>query len=290
MFYFKWITLVFAQPMTRITTSPSRVYRERYSPVRIITPSARIYRRDVNSPVRLITSPGRIVNIRVRPSTLSKEFDRIDRKYRSSPIGVNDTEEYLNSAYSLVRIEFSFVATRTLTNFLCHDRTSMTRPERSAHPPRDWWRKSTSQSHVLRVSPVTDVLQAFNQATAGKTTSQPHSARDLFSVQQFRPWLDRQVRKRSHRERVPRQQEHFATNTQNSRSDRDLVEDQVPRHAKTVYWWVVQIFTHLTHETLEAPSIVLVRDRFQSNSELTADTNFDTQIALNVRWFYFLDF
>lgn len=95
--------------MTRITTSPSRVYRERFSPVRVITPSARIYRRDVNSPVRIITSPARIVNIRVRPSTLSKEFDRIDRKYRSSPIGVNDTEEYLNSAYALVRIlDFSF--------------------------------------------------------------------------------------------------------------------------------------------------------------------------------------
>jgi 3-phenylpropionate/cinnamic acid dioxygenase small subunit len=88
-------------PMTRITTSPSRVYRERFSPVRIITPSARIYRRDINSPVRLVTSPGRIVNIRVRPSTLTKEFDRIDRKYRSSPVGVNDTEEYLNSAYAL---------------------------------------------------------------------------------------------------------------------------------------------------------------------------------------------
>jgi hypothetical protein len=88
-------------PMTRITTSPSRVYRERLSPVRIITPSARIYRRDINSPVRLVTSPGRIVNIRVRPSTLSKEFDRIDRKYRTSPIGVNDTEEYLNSSYAL---------------------------------------------------------------------------------------------------------------------------------------------------------------------------------------------
>jgi hypothetical protein len=89
--------------MTRITTSPSRVYRERYSPMRVITPSARIYRRDVNSPVRIVTSPARIVNIRVRPSVLSREFDRIDRKYRSSPCGVNDTEEFLNSSYSLVR-------------------------------------------------------------------------------------------------------------------------------------------------------------------------------------------
>lgn len=91
--------------MTRITTSPSRVYREdRASPVRIITPSSRIYRRDVNSPVRIVTSPARVVSIRVRPSVLSREFDRIDRKYRSSPIGINDTEQYLNSSYALVNI------------------------------------------------------------------------------------------------------------------------------------------------------------------------------------------
>lgn len=95
-------SIFFEQPLTRITTSPTRIYRERASPVRIITPSARIYRRDVNSPVRLVTGPSRIVNIRVRPSVLSREFDRIDRKYRSSPIGVNDTEEYLNSSYSMV--------------------------------------------------------------------------------------------------------------------------------------------------------------------------------------------
>lgn len=88
--------------MTRITTSPTRVFRERASPVRIITPSSRIYRRDVNSPVRIVTSPSRFVSIRVRPSVLSREFDRIDRKYRSSPIGVNDTEQYLNSSYALV--------------------------------------------------------------------------------------------------------------------------------------------------------------------------------------------
>lgn len=89
--------------MTRITTSPTRVYRERYSPVRVFTPSSHIYRRDVNSPVRIVTSPARIVNIRVRPSVISREFDRIERKYRSSPIGINDTEELLNSSYSLVR-------------------------------------------------------------------------------------------------------------------------------------------------------------------------------------------
>lgn len=88
--------------MTRITSSPARIYRERASPIRIITPSARLYRRDVNSPVRVVTSPARIVSVRVRPSVLSREFDRIERKYRSSPIGINDTEEYLNSAYSMV--------------------------------------------------------------------------------------------------------------------------------------------------------------------------------------------
>ena len=88
--------------MTRITTSPTRVYRERASPVRLVTSTARLYRRDVNSPARIITSPARIVNIRVRPSVLSREFDRIERKYRSSPVGINDTEEYLNSSYALV--------------------------------------------------------------------------------------------------------------------------------------------------------------------------------------------
>lgn len=89
--------------MTRITTTPSRVYRERLSPVRIITPSARIFRRDVNSPVRIITSPARVVSIRTRPASLTREFDRIARKYRSSPIGVNDTEEFLNTTYAMVR-------------------------------------------------------------------------------------------------------------------------------------------------------------------------------------------
>lgn len=86
--------------MTRITTSPTRVYRG--SSIRVLTPSSRIYRRDVNSPTRVVTSPARIVSIRTRPSVLSREFDRIERKYRSSPVGINDTEEYLNSSYALV--------------------------------------------------------------------------------------------------------------------------------------------------------------------------------------------
>lgn len=84
-----------SQPLTRISTTAASVYRDRVSPVRIITPSARVFRRDVYSPVR-------ISSVRIKPSTLSREFDRIDRKYRSSPIGVNDTEEYLNSVYSTV--------------------------------------------------------------------------------------------------------------------------------------------------------------------------------------------
>lgn len=79
------------------------MYRESVSPIRYVTPPARIYRRDVTSPVRIITSPSRIVSIRVRPSVLSREFDRIERKYRSSPIGVNDTEHYLNSSYASVK-------------------------------------------------------------------------------------------------------------------------------------------------------------------------------------------
>jgi len=40
----------------------------------------------------------RSVAIRVRPSVLSREFDRIDRKYRASPIGyTHDTDSYLNT-------------------------------------------------------------------------------------------------------------------------------------------------------------------------------------------------
>jgi hypothetical protein len=85
-------------PMTRITTSPTRVYRERVSPMRIITPSARVYRRDVTSPVKVIQSPARVMSIRVRPSTLSREFDRIERKFRGSP--VRDIDNYVNNSYA----------------------------------------------------------------------------------------------------------------------------------------------------------------------------------------------
>lgn len=84
------------QPITRISTLPSRVYRERVSPVRFITPPTRIYRRDAYSPVRIVSSPTTIVSTRVRPSVLSREFDRIERKYRPSPVGTSDTDEYLN--------------------------------------------------------------------------------------------------------------------------------------------------------------------------------------------------
>lgn len=88
--------------MTRITTSPMRVYRERVSPVRIITPSARIYRRDAYSPVSIISNPARVSSVRVRPSVLSREFDRIERKHRSGPFGFEALEEYLNSPYTSV--------------------------------------------------------------------------------------------------------------------------------------------------------------------------------------------
>jgi hypothetical protein len=88
--------------MTRVTTSPMRVYRERVSPVRVITPSARIYRRDAYSPVRVITSPSRVMSVRVRPSVLSREFDRIENKHRRSPIGFDALDDYLNSPYTSV--------------------------------------------------------------------------------------------------------------------------------------------------------------------------------------------
>lgn len=90
-------------PMSRITTSPTRIYRERSSPVRVLTSTSHIYRRDVSSPVRVITSPARIVSIRVRPSILSREYGRIEHKYRPSTARTNATEGYLNSSYSVVR-------------------------------------------------------------------------------------------------------------------------------------------------------------------------------------------
>lgn len=151
--------------MTRITTSPARVYRERVSPMRVLTPSARIYRRDVSSPVRVVTSPARIVSIRVRPSVLSREFDRIDRKYRSSPIGVNDTEEYLNSAYSMVRFQQSEKSKNM--SMKKYFRTSAMKLAISVEQQRDWAVKSANQFIAHKASLVTDVLQACSQLTAG---------------------------------------------------------------------------------------------------------------------------
>lgn len=104
-----------------------RVYRERVSPVRVITPSARIYRRDAYSPVRVITSPARVVSIRVRPSVLSREFDRIERKHRSSPIGFDATEDYLNSSYSSVSFLsiFSDIDSEINVNIFFHRHLTM---------------------------------------------------------------------------------------------------------------------------------------------------------------------
>uniref|UniRef100_U5EPP6 Uncharacterized protein n=1 Tax=Corethrella appendiculata TaxID=1370023 RepID=U5EPP6_9DIPT len=83
----------------RITTTPSRVVispvRITGSPVRIINTPIRV----VRSPARIITSPARIVTVRssyLRPSILNKEFDRIEHKYRSSPVS-SYTEQYLQS-------------------------------------------------------------------------------------------------------------------------------------------------------------------------------------------------
>lgn len=40
------------------------------------------------------------MSIRVRPSTLSREFDRIERKFRGSP--VRDIDSYVNNSYANV--------------------------------------------------------------------------------------------------------------------------------------------------------------------------------------------
>lgn len=151
------------QPITRITTSPSRVYRER-SEVRVLTPSAHIYRRDTRSPSRVITSPARICNIRVRPSVLSREFGRIDRKYRSSPFGVNDTEEYLNSAYAQVSSHWFLIV--EFHHWLICCRTSTMKHVTSVHHPEDCWKKSTSPCLVLKVC-ASDAHKACSQHTAG---------------------------------------------------------------------------------------------------------------------------
>jgi len=61
---------------TRITTTPSRVYRA--------------------TPTRVITSPIRLISVRVRPSVLNREYKRIENKVRTHP-HYYATEHYLNS-------------------------------------------------------------------------------------------------------------------------------------------------------------------------------------------------
>jgi hypothetical protein len=89
-----------AVPVTRFSNDGFK-YRTRdvSPPLPVITSS---YRRDFVSPVRVVTSPPRIVTVRVRPSVLSGEYSRIQRRYRPSPVEFDATEEYLNSPYSLV--------------------------------------------------------------------------------------------------------------------------------------------------------------------------------------------
>uniref|UniRef100_A0AAG5CWV7 Uncharacterized protein n=1 Tax=Anopheles atroparvus TaxID=41427 RepID=A0AAG5CWV7_ANOAO len=96
-------------PGTRVGTSPPRIVvsplRVLGSPVRVIHSPVRMYGspvrtvRAVRSPARVIVSPARIVTIRspyLRPSIINKEFDRIERKYRASPVS-SALEQYYNS-------------------------------------------------------------------------------------------------------------------------------------------------------------------------------------------------
>lgn len=94
---------VYGSPV-RVIRSPVRVYG---SPIRVISSPVRTVVRAVRSPVRVISSPARVVTIRssyLRPSILNKEFDRIERKYRSSPVS-SALEQYYNSPSYLVRID-----------------------------------------------------------------------------------------------------------------------------------------------------------------------------------------
>ncbi|KAL9693114.1 hypothetical protein quinque_012399 [Culex quinquefasciatus] len=87
---------VLGSSSVRILGSPVRVYG---SPVRVISSPVRTVVRAVRSPVRVITSPARIVTVRssyLRPSIVNKEFDRIERKYRASPVS-SALEQYYNS-------------------------------------------------------------------------------------------------------------------------------------------------------------------------------------------------
>ncbi|EAT45983.1 AAEL002776-PA [Aedes aegypti] len=100
----------FATSPSRVTVSPVRVYgspvrvlrspvRVLGSPIRVISSPIRTVVRAVRSPVRVISSPARVVTIRssyLRPSIVNKEFDRIERKYRASPVS-SAIEQYYNS-------------------------------------------------------------------------------------------------------------------------------------------------------------------------------------------------
>lgn len=115
-----------AVPITRITTSPSRIYRTREispEPTRIyrtreVSPPTqlitRTFRRDVLSPMRVVTSPSRYVSLRVRPSILSAEYGRIQRRLRPSPVEFDATDDYLNSSHALVSFPVSYAR-----QFLC---------------------------------------------------------------------------------------------------------------------------------------------------------------------------
>lgn len=171
------------QPMTRITTSPTRVYRERVSPVRIITPSARIYRRDVTSPVKLIQSPARVMSIRVRPSTLSREFDRIERKFRGSP--VRDIDSYVNKNNSYVNvIDCLFILTIDNsmvknTTFLFDLRVSTMKHVKFVQLREDCWVTFTNQLNALQVSPGPE-LQVFElRACNHRTTTTASNYREI---------------------------------------------------------------------------------------------------------------
>ncbi|XP_055589403.1 uncharacterized protein CG45076-like isoform X10 [Uranotaenia lowii] len=87
---------VLGSPVRVLGSSPVRVYG---SPVRVISSPIRTVVRAVRSPVRIISSPARIVTIRpsyLRPSIVNKEFDRIERKYRASPVS-SALEDYYSS-------------------------------------------------------------------------------------------------------------------------------------------------------------------------------------------------
>lgn len=74
---------------TRITTTPSRYISTR---VYHSTPT-RVFRA---TPTRVITSPIRVINIRTRPSVLTREIKRIESRAYTRPHYYH-TEHYLNS-------------------------------------------------------------------------------------------------------------------------------------------------------------------------------------------------